>query len=219
MKFFIDTGNPDEVRRAAALGVLDGVTTNPSLLAKQGGDPDAVVREICSLVKGPVSYEVVATTTKEILAEGRKLAGVASNICVKVPCIPDGIAAVKQLSGDGIPTNVTLVFSVPQAIIAAKAGATFVSPFIGRLDDIAHTGMDLIRDLVTVFDNYEFETEILVASVRNPVHVVEAARAGADICTMPFAVIEQLLKHPLTDLGLARFLADHEKARATTAAR
>ncbi len=214
MKFFIDTGSPEDVRRAAALGVLDGVTTNPSLLAKQGGDSDAVVREICSVVKGPVSYEVVSTTTKEIIEEGRKLAKMAPNICVKVPCIADGIAAVKQLTDEGIPTNVTLVFNVPQAIIAAKAGATFVSPFIGRLDDISHTGMDLIRDLVTVFDNYEFETEILVASVRNPVHVVEAARAGADICTMPLSVIEALLRHPLTDKGLAQFLADHEKARA-----
>ena len=217
MKFFIDTGSPKEVRAAAALGVLDGVTTNPSLLAKEGGDPTAVVQEICGLVDGPVSFEVVSTTTAEIVAEGRKLAALHPNIVVKVPCIREGIAAVKQLTGEDIPTNVTLVFSVPQAIIAAKAGATFVSPFIGRLDDIASTGMDLIRHLVTVFDNYEFETEILVASVRNPIHVVEAALCGADICTMPYAIIESLLKHPLTDAGLAKFLADYEKSTLAAA--
>ena len=214
MKFFIDTGSPKEVKAAAALGVLDGVTTNPTLLAKEGGDPTEVVRQICGLVDGPVSYEVVSTATAAIVEEGRRLAALHPNIVVKVPCIKDGIAAVKQLAGEGIRTNVTLVFSVPQAIIAAKAGATFVSPFVGRLDDISHDGMALIRDLVVVFDNYGFETEILVASVRHPLHVIEAAKAGADICTMPFAVIETLLKHPLTDAGLARFLADYEKSKA-----
>jgi transaldolase len=214
MKFFIDTGNPEEVRSAAALGVLDGVTTNPSLLAKQGGDPTEVVKQICGLVDGPVSYEVVSTTTKDILAEARKLAALHPNIVVKVPCIKDGIVAVRTLANEGIRTNVTLVFGAPQAIIAAKAGATYVSPFIGRLDDISHVGMELIRDLVTIFDNYDFETEILVASVRNPLHVVDAARAGADICTMPYSVIEQLLKHPLTDSGLQKFLADYEKSKA-----
>lgn len=215
MKFFIDTGSPKEVRAAAALGVLDGVTTNPSLLAKEGGDNDAVVREICAIMRehgdGPVSYEVVSTDTAGILEEGRRLAAMDSNIVVKVPCIKDGIAAVKQFSDEGIRTNVTLIFSAPQALIAAKAGATFVSPFVGRLDDISHNGMDLIRDLVVIYDNYGFDTEILVASVRHPIHVIEAAKAGADVCTMPYAVIEQLLKHPLTDSGLAKFLADHAK--------
>ncbi len=214
MKFFIDTGSPREVKGAAALGVLDGVTTNPSLLAKEGGDPTEIVKQICALVDGPVSYEVISTATADILTEARGLAAIHPNIVVKVPCTKDGIVAVKTLTREGIRTNVTLVFSVPQAIIAAKAGATFVSPFIGRLDDIAAEGMDLIRDLVAIFDTYEFETEILVASVRHPLHVVDAARAGADIVTMPYAVIEQLLKHPLTDAGLARFLADHEKSKA-----
>lgn len=215
MKFFIDTGSPKEVRAAAALGVLDGVTTNPSLLAKEAGDNDAVVLEICNIVDGPVSYEVTATDTAGILTEGRKLAAMHPNIVVKVPCIKDGIVAVRQFTEEGIRTNVTLVFTAPQALIAAKAGATFVSPFVGRLDDIAHDGMALIRDLVTIFDNYGFETEILVASVRGPLHVVEAAKAGADICTMPYPVIEQLLKHPLTDSGLAKFLADHAKQQGT----
>ncbi len=214
MKFFIDTGSPKEVRAAAALGVLDGVTTNPSLLAKEDGDNDAVVLEICNIVDGPVSYEVTATDTEGILTQGRVLAAMHPNIVVKVPCIKDGIVAVRQLTDEGIRTNVTLVFTAPQALIAAKAGATFVSPFVGRLDDIAHSGMDLIRDLVTIFDNYGFDTEILVASVRGPLHVVEAAKAGADICTMPYSVIEQLLTHPLTDSGLAKFLADHEKQKA-----
>lgn len=215
MKFFIDTGSPKEVRAAAALGVLDGVTTNPSLLAREGGDSDAVVLEICNIVDGPVSYEVTATDTAGILAQGRILAAMHPNIVVKVPCIKDGIVAVRQFTEEGIRTNVTLVFTAPQALIAAKAGATFVSPFVGRLDDIAHDGMALIRDMVTIFDNYGFDTEILVASVRGPLHVVEAAKAGADICTMPYAVIEQLLKHPLTDSGLAKFLADHAKQQGT----
>ncbi len=217
MKFFIDTGSPADVRAAAAMGVLDGVTTNPSLLAKEGGNNDDVVKQICAIMEehggGPVSYEVVSTDTEGMLREGRRLAAMDPNIVVKIPCIKDGIVATKQFSDEGIRTNVTLVFSAPQALIAAKAGATFVSPFVGRLDDIAHDGMALIRDLVSIYDNYGFDTEILVASVRNPIHVVEAAKAGADVCTMPLAVIEQLLKHPLTDNGLAKFLADHAKQK------
>lgn len=215
MKLFIDTGNPADVKAVAALGVLDGVTTNPSLLAKQGGDPADAVREICGLVDGPVSYEVVSTTVDRMVAEGKKLAAIHPNIVVKVPCTPDGIMAVRRLANEGIRTNVTLIFSAPQAMIAAKAGASIVSPFIGRLDDIAQPGMELIHDLVQIFENYAFDTEILVASIRHPVHIVEAAKAGADIATMPYSVFEQLLKHPLTDIGLARFLADYERSKAT----
>ena len=211
MKFFIDTANIQEIRKAASWGILDGVTTNPSLVAKEGRDFIEALKEICSIVAGPVSAEVVGTTTEEMVKEGRELAKVAKNITVKIPCIPAGIPAIKTLSEEGIPINVTLIFSAPQALVAAKAGATYVSPFVGRLDDIGAVGMDLVRQIRAIFDNYEFSTEILAASIRNPVHVVDAALAGADIATMPFTVIEALLKHPLTDAGLKRFLEDWQK--------
>ncbi len=215
MKFFIDTANIQEIRKAASWGILDGVTTNPSLVAKEGRDFIEVLKEICSVVPGPVSAEVVGTTTEEMVKEGRELSKIAKNITVKIPCIAAGIPAIKALSGEGIPVNVTLIFSAPQALIAAKAGGTYVSPFVGRLDDISSVGMDLVRQIRAIFDNYRFSTQILAASVRNPVHVVDAALAGADVATMPFAVIEALLKHPLTDVGLKRFLEDWKKLPQT----
>jgi transaldolase len=211
MKFFIDTANVQEIRKAASWGILDGVTTNPSLAAKEGRDFTELLKEICSIVKGPVSAEVVSTTTEEMVQEGRELSRIAKNITVKIPCIAAGIPAIKTLSSEGIPINTTLIFSPTQALISAKAGATYVSPFVGRLDDISTVGMDLVRQIRTIFDNYEFPTQILAASIRNPVHVVEAAMAGADVATMPFAVIESLLKHPLTDVGLKKFLEDWQK--------
>ena len=211
MKFFIDTANIEEIRKAYELGVIDGVTTNPSLMAKEGKDPVKILREICSVVKGPVSAEVVGTTAEVMIKEAKSLAGIHKNIVVKIPMIEEGLKAVKKLSGLGIRTNVTLVFSSTQALLAAKAGATFVSPFVGRLDDISHNGMALIGEMIEIYDNYMFETEIIVASVRNPLHVVEAARMGAHIATIPYAVIAQLIKHPLTDIGLAKFLKDWEK--------
>lgn len=211
MKFFIDTASIVEIRKAASWGILDGVTTNPSLVAKEGRDFYEVLKEICSIVPGPVSAEVVATTTEEMVKEGREYSRLAKNIVVKIPCIPAGIPAIKTLSTEGISINTTLIFSASQALIAAKAGATYVSPFVGRLDDISWTGMDLVRQMRVIFDNYQFPTQILAASIRNPVHVVEAAMAGVDIATMPFSVIEALLKHPLTDVGLKRFLEDWQK--------
>ncbi|MDA8240503.1 MAG: fructose-6-phosphate aldolase [Nitrospiraceae bacterium] len=211
MKFFIDTANIEEIRKAYELGVIDGVTTNPSLMAKEGKDPVRILREICSVVKGPVSAEVVGTTAEVMIKEAKSLAGIHKNIVVKIPMIEEGLKAVRKLSGLGIRTNVTLVFSSTQALLAAKAGATFVSPFVGRLDDISHNGMALIGEMIEIYDNYMFETEIIVASVRNPLHVVEAARMGAHIATIPYAVIAQLIKHPLTDIGLAKFLKDWEK--------
>jgi transaldolase len=211
MKFFIDTANIEEIRKAYELGVIDGVTTNPSLMAKEGKDPVKVLREICSVVKGPVSAEVVGTTADVMIKEAKSLAAIHKNIVVKIPMIEEGLKAVKKLSGLGIRTNVTLVFSSPQALLAAKAGASFVSPFVGRLDDISHDGMALIEEIIDIYDNYMFETEIIVASVRNPLHVVEAARMGAHIATIPYAVIAQLIKHPLTDIGLEKFLKDWEK--------
>ncbi|MDA8103993.1 MAG: fructose-6-phosphate aldolase [Nitrospiraceae bacterium] len=211
MKFFIDTANIEEIRKAYELGVIDGVTTNPSLMAKEGKDPVKILREICSVVKGPVSAEVVGTTAEVMIKEAKSLAGIHKNIVVKIPMIEEGLKAVRKLSGLGIRTNVTLVFSSTQALLAAKAGANFVSPFVGRLDDISHNGMALIGEMIEIYDNYMFETEIIVASVRNPLHVVEAARMGAHIATIPYAVIAQLIKHPLTDIGLAKFLKDWEK--------
>ena len=211
MKFFIDTANIEEIRKAASWGILDGVTTNPSLVSKEGKEFHEVLKAICSVVPGPVSAEVVSTTTEEMVQEGRGLSRIAKNITVKIPCIPAGIPAIKKLSSEGIPVNTTLIFSATQALIAAKAGAAFVSPFVGRLDDISTVGMDLVRQIRAIFDNYDFPTEILAASIRNPVHVLEAALAGADVATMPFAVIESLLKHPLTDLGLKKFLEDWQK--------
>ena len=209
MKFFIDTAVLDEIHEAHEMGVLDGVTTNPSLMRKAGArDFHAHIHEICEMVDGDVSAEVVAVTYDEILAEGRELAAIHENVVVKVPLILDGIKAIRTLDEEGIRTNCTLCFSPTQALIAAKAGATYISPFIGRLDDISTSGMALIRSIVAIYDQYGYETEVLAASIRHPMHVVEAAEAGADVATMPLDVIKQLLKHPLTDAGLAKFLSD-----------
>jgi transaldolase len=214
MKLFVDTGNVKEIETLAAIGILDGVTTNPSLMAKEGGDPRGILKQICQIVQGPVSAEVVATDTAGMVREGRDLASIDEHIVVKVPFTKDGVKACKALSGEGKRVNVTLVFSAPQAWLAAKAGAAYVSPFVGRLDDIGATGMNVVREIVDIFDNYEFATEVLVASVRNPIHIIDAARMGADVVTCPAAVIEQAFKHPLTDIGLAKFLADWEKTQA-----
>jgi transaldolase len=211
MKFFIDSGDIGEIKEAAAMGAIDGVTTNPSLLAKGGVPTKKAIVQICEVVDGPVSAEVLATETAAILEEGRVLAKLHPNVVVKVPLIVDGLKAVQQFTKEGIRTNVTLCFSPTQAIFAAKAGATFVSPFIGRLDDISEEGMDLIEKIVAIYGNYDFDTEVLVASVRHPVHVVQAALLGADVCTVPFKVITQLVKHPLTDSGLQKFLEDAKK--------
>ncbi len=211
MKFFIDTANIEEIRKANELGVIDGVTTNPSLMAKEGQDPVKVLKAICSIVKGPVSAEVVGLSADVMIKEAKVLAGIHKNIVVKIPMIEEGLKAVKKLSALGIKTNVTLVFSSTQALLAAKAGASFVSPFVGRLDDISHDGMALVGDIIDIYENYMFATEIIVASIRNPLHVVDAARMGAHIATIPYSVITQLIKHPLTDIGLAKFLKDWEK--------
>jgi transaldolase len=213
MKIFLDTASLKEIREGAAWGVVDGVTTNPSLLAKESGDPEEILLEICKTVDGPISAEVVATDLDGMLREGRHWAGVHKNITVKVPCTLDGLKATKTLSGEGHKVNVTLIFSATQALLAAKAGATFVSPFVGRLDDIAAPGMELVADIVQIFDNYDFDCEVLAASLRHPIHVVEAAKIGAHVGTMPMAVLTSLLKHPLTDIGLKRFLDDWEKAK------
>ena len=214
MKLFIDTGNVKEIETLAAIGIIDGVTTNPSLLAKAGGDYRQTLKKICDLVKGPVSGEVTATDFSGMISQGHDIARIDEHMVVKVPLTRDGIRACKALSGEGIRVNVTLVFSPTQALIAAKVGATFVSPFVGRLDDIATSGMGLIEQIVEIYDNYDYTTEVLVASVRGPQHIVEAARMGADVCTCPAKVIEQCFNHPLTDLGLERFLKDWEKAQA-----
>ena len=214
MKLFVDTGNVKEIETLAALGILDGVTTNPSLLAKESGDYRQILKQICDIVKGPVSAEVVATDTAGMLREGRDLAAIDEHIVVKVPFTKDGVKACKALAAEGKKVNVTLIFSATQAWLAAKAGASYVSPFVGRLDDIGTTGMNLVREIVDVFDNFEYPTEVLVASVRHPIHVVEAARMGADVVTVPAAVIEHCFRHPLTDIGLERFLKDWEKAQA-----
>ncbi|MEW6733561.1 MAG: fructose-6-phosphate aldolase [Acidobacteriota bacterium] len=214
MKIFIDSANLSEIQEANELGVIDGVTTNPSLVAKEGRvDFKEHIYKICSIVNGPISAEVVALDYQGMLREAHELAAIHPNVTVKVPLTKDGLKTVRQLSSEKIKTNVTLVFSVPQAILAAKAGASFVSPFVGRLDDIAHDGMAMISDLVQIFKNYGFTTEILVASVRHPIHIVEAARLGAHVATLPFKVIEQLTKHPLTDIGIERFLADWNKTQ------
>ena len=213
MKFFIDTANIAEIKEAASMGVLDGVTTNPSLVAKEGKEFHKLLEEICAIVDGPISAEVISVDFDGIMKEGRELSKIHRNIVVKVPLIKEGLKAVKALKAEGIRTNVTLCFSPTQALVAAKAGAYFISPFIGRLDDISHSGMDLIRQIVTIYRNYQYETQVLVASVRHPLHVVEAAMIGADICTIPFKVIEQLIKHPLTDIGLQKFLEDWNKSQ------
>ena len=211
MKIFIDTANVEHIREANALGIMDGVTTNPSLIAQEGRDFRQVVQEICSIVDGPISAEVVSLEAEGMVAEAEDLCKIHKNIVIKVPMTAEGLKAVKVCSEKGIKTNVTLVFSSAQALLAAKAGASYVSPFVGRLDDISITGMDLIEEIVTIFDNYGFETEVIVASVRNPLHVVESAMMGAHIATVPFKVIQQLIKHPLTDIGIEKFLADWEK--------
>jgi len=211
MKIFIDTANLDEIKQANDMGILDGVTTNPSLLAKEDMPYRELLTEICKVVDGPVSAEVVATDAKGMLKEAADLATIAKNITIKIPSTKEGLVAIKNLSDQGIMTNATLCFSPMQALLVAKAGATFVSPFVGRLDDIHQAGMDLIDQIVTIYGNYAFTTEVLVASIRNPMHVVEAALMGADVSTIPFKVIDQLMKHPLTDIGLAKFLKDWEK--------
>ncbi len=215
MKFFIDTANLDEIRMAHELGVLDGVTTNPSLIAKENIKGREAFRKhiktICEIVQGPVSAEAVSTKARDLIEEAKDLASIDSNVVVKIPMTKEGLKAVKVLSQEGIKTNVTLIFNPIQALLAAKAGATYVSPFVGRLDDISSIGMNLVRDIVDIFANYLFETEVIVASIRNPLHVLEAAKIGADIATIPFKVIEQLIAHPLTDIGIKKFMEDWQK--------
>lgn len=211
MKIFLDTANVGEIREAMSWGVLDGVTTNPSLVAKENRDFKTLLVEICSLVNGPVSAEVVATTTDEMIMEGRFLSRLHENIVVKIPLLVEGLKAVKALSQEGIPVNVTLCFSPAQALLAAKAGATYISPFVGRLDDISHEGMETVREIRIIYDQHHLPTKILAASLRHPLHVVEAAKLGADVATLPFKVLEQMVKHPLTDIGLERFLKDWQK--------
>lgn len=211
MEFFIDTADINEIAQAQELGILDGVTTNPSLVAKTGKSFKTVIKEICALVPGPVSAEVLATDKEGILKEGRELAKLAKNVVVKVPLIPEGLKAVKIFSAEGIKTNVTLCFQANQALLAAKAGATYISPFIGRLDDISHDGMELIEEIRTIYDNYDYSTKILAASIRHPLHLKQAAMIGADVATIPFSVFPMLVKHNLTDAGLEKFLQDAKK--------
>jgi len=211
MKFFLDTASVKEIREGVALGVVDGITTNPSLVAKEGRPFREIVEEICRLVDGPINLEVVGTDAGTMVAEGRDLAKIHANVVVKIPMIAEGLKAVRRLHLEGIKVNVTLCFSPSQALLAAKAGATYISPFIGRLDDVSHVGMDLVRDILMIYRNYGYPTQVLVASLRHPLHVVDAAKAGAHVATMPFTVLQQLVKHPLTDIGLERFLTDWKK--------
>ena len=213
MKLFIDTANIDDIREANLLGLIDGVTTNPTLVSREGGDFMSIIKEICQIVDGPISVEAVSTESEGMLKEAREFAKIHPNVVVKLPMTRDGLTATKQLATEGIRVNMTLVFSPTQALLAAKAGAAFVSPFIGRLDDISHWGMDLVEQIITIYENYGFETEIIVASVRNPLHVLEAALLGADIATVPFKTILQLIKHPLTDRGIEQFLKDWKKVK------
>ena len=213
MKFFLDTANLDEIREAVSIGLLDGVTTNPTLIAKEGAEFKKRIIDICEAVRGPVSAEVTATDTEGMCAQGRELAKLHPWVVVKVPTTKAGLKAAKCLVSDGIKVNCTLVFSASQALLVAKTGATYVSPFLGRLDDISHVGMDLIRDIVTIYHNYGYKTQVLAASLRHPLHIVDAAKAGADVATMPYKVFDQLFKHPLTDKGLDQFLKDWEKAK------
>ena len=214
MKLFIDSGNLKDYEALVPLGIIDGATTNPSLMAKEGGDPRAIIKKICAMVQGPVSAEVVATDADAMIAEGRELAKIDAHVVVKVPFTRDGVKACRALSSEGVRVNVTLIFSPTQALIAAKVGAAYVSPFVGRLDDIASDGMRLIQEIATIFDNYEFPTQILVASVRSPMHIVQAAMMGAHVCTCPASVIDACFNHPLTDVGLQKFLKDWEKSQA-----
>lgn len=213
MKFFIDSANIAEIKKAVALGVCDGVTTNPTLLAKESGSAEEIYLAICKAVDGPVCAETVSIETDDIIAEGRKLRSIHQNIVVKIPCTKEGLSAVKQLESEGIHTNVTLVFSPVQALLAAKAGAAYVCPFVGRLDDAGHEGMEVIQQIMTIFENYGFTTEIIVASIRGTLHVLDAALIGAHIATVPFPVVEKLMKHPLTDAGVAAFLQDWTKVK------
>lgn len=213
MKFFIDTANIEEIKKANSLGILDGVTTNPTLIAREEQDFYELLRDICGIVDGPVSAEVISLKSEEMAKEARELSKLAPNIVIKIPIIEEGLKATKILSKENIKVNMTLIFSANQALLAAKAGASFVSPFIGRLDDISHEGMDLVRDIITIFKNYGIKTEIIVASIRHPLHVMEAAKAGADIATIPFSVLKKMIKHPLTDIGIKRFMDDWERVR------
>ncbi len=213
MKFFVDSANVDEIKEAASLGIVDGVTTNPTLLAREEGKPEEIFKKICETIDGPVNAEVVSLDWEGIVEEGRELAKIHENIVIKIPMTKDGLKAVKVFAQEGIKTNVTLIFSPIQALMAARAGATYVCPFVGRLDDIGQNGMDVIAEIKQIFDNYMIETEIIVASIRHPMHVVESALIGADIATVPFSVIEKMIKHPLTDIGIERFLADWEKVQ------
>jgi transaldolase len=211
MKIFLDTANVEEIREANSWGILDGVTTNPSLIAKEGRNFEDVVKEICSIVNGPISAEVISLDARGMVKEAKELAKIHENINIKIPVIPEGLKAIKELSAKGIKTNATLVFSANQAILAAKAGASFASPFIGRLDDAGHDGMKVVHDIVQIYVNYAFDTEVIVASVRHPLHVIDAAKAGVHICTVPWKVLQLMVKHPLTDIGVERFLADWDK--------
>ena len=212
MKFFIDTANTNEIRKAYEMGVIDGVTTNPSLISKENRDFESLIKDICQIIQGlPVSLEVLSLKFEGMVEEARGLAKMGENIVVKIPMTAEGLKAIKVLISEGIKTNTTLVFSPTQALLAAKAGTTYVSPFIGRLDDISQTGMDLVEQIVAIFDNYGFESEVIVSSIRHPIHVLEAALIGADVATIPYKVIEQLIRHPLTDIGIDRFLADWKK--------
>jgi len=211
MKFFIDTANIEEIKKANEMGLLDGVTTNPTLISRERRDFKDLIKEICQIVDGPVNAEVISTDSEGMIREAQELSGLSDNIVIKIPLIKEGLKAVKRLTAKGIKTNVTLCFSPIQALMAAKAGASYVSPFVGRLDDISNAGMNLVEQIVTIYDNYGFETEVIVASIRNPIHVLEAALMGADIATIPYKVMEQLIRHPLTDIGLEKFLKDWEK--------
>jgi transaldolase len=212
MKFFIDTANTEEIRKAYEMGVIDGVTTNPSLISKENRDFESLIKDICQIIQGlPISLEVLSLKFEGMVEEARGLAKMGENIVVKIPMTAEGLRAIKVLISEGIKTNTTLVFSPTQALLAAKAGTTYVSPFIGRLDDISQTGMDLVEQIVAIFDNYGFESEVIVSSIRHPIHVLEAALIGADVATIPYKVIEQLVRHPLTDIGIDRFLADWKK--------
>ena len=215
MKFFLDTANVKQIKEAADWGMLDGVTTNPSLVAKENAKFEDLIKEICEIVQGPVSVESVSTKAGDIVEESRKLASLADNIVVKIPICLEGLKATKVLAQEGIHVNTTLIFSSMQALLAAKAGTRYVSPFVGRLDDISHSGMNIVEEIVTIYDNYGMDTEIIVASIRHPLHVVEAAMIGADIATIPFGVIEKLVKHPLTDIGMEKFLSDWKKVKKT----